>query len=94
MEVENTSKQTNQAQIIPENQPAQNIINNQRGNVPIIIGGIVLLLVVGIGAFVLGQKTNTNQTTNSSQQPQAAITNTVTQPSPTSASISTPDAIP
>ena len=75
METENTSQQTNQAQIIPENQPSQNIINNQRGNAPIIIGVILLLFIVGGGAYFLGSQKD--KSTQSINQP------VVIQPSPT-----------
>lgn len=75
-------------------QPNRNLLNNQRGNFPIIIGGIILLLIVGVGAFVLGQRTSNNISTNTNQQPQTIISTTETQPSPISVSVSTPDATP
>ena len=65
METENTNQSTNQAQIIPENQPSQSIVNNQKGNVPIIIGVILLLLIVGGGSYFLGfQKDKSIQSNN------------------------------
>lgn len=87
MDTENTSQQTNQAQIAPENQPIQNILNNQKGNVPIILGAIVVLLIVGAGAYYLGTQKN-NASTNIGQNvtPSTTPTNqTSTTASPTQA---------
>jgi hypothetical protein len=39
-------------------QPVQHPINNQRGNFPIILGVLVLLLAVGGGAYYLGTQKN------------------------------------
>ncbi len=71
-----------------------NIVVNQRGNISIVIGGIILLLIVGAGAFVLGQKTSNNVSPNTNQQPQATITSTQTQQLPTSTAVPTPDTTP
>lgn len=60
--------------------PDQSIVNNQRGNVPIIIGVVLLLLIIGTGAYYLG--TQRNQPTTSSQQQNIPSnpTNTFQQP--------------
>ncbi len=73
MEIDNTDQLQTQPQI-PTSQPEGNI-SNQRGNFPIIIGVILLLFIVGGGAYFLGsQKDKSTQSVN---QP------VVTQPSPT-----------
>lgn len=94
MELDTTNQQTPPVQNPPQNKTSESIINNQRGNFPLIIGGIILLLIVGVGAFALGKRTNDNKFTNSTQQPQATISDTVSQPSLTSAPVSSPDVIP
>lgn len=81
MKTENINQQTNQAQITLEKQPIQSILNNQRGNAPIILGAIVALLVVGAGAYYLGtQKSSTSINTNQNVIPS---TDTTYQASPT-----------
>lgn len=72
---------TNQS-IDTSTQPVQHPINNQRGNLPIILGVLVLLLLVGGGTYYLSTQRNTSQSSqvanpspNASQQ-----TNVVTSP--------------
>src|SRR3989338_2621572 len=42
-------------------QPSQHSVNNQRGNFPIVLGVLVLLFVVGGGAYYLGIQRNNSQ---------------------------------
>lgn len=74
---------TNQSINSPEtpSQPIQYPVNNQRGNFLIILGALVLLLVVGGGAYYLGtqnsgkttqfQNSNTQSATNPTASPVA-----------------------
>ncbi len=75
---------------VTPNQPTQHPIHNQRGNFPIILGIIVLLLVVGSGAYYLGtQKSNTaNQTVNI--QPTTSQNSAVANPTDTPVATQTP----
>lgn len=67
---ENISNQpVNPTEIIT--QPTSNLINNQRGNILIILGVLFLLLIVGGGAYYLGTQRN-----KLSSQPNMQIENT------------------
>lgn len=66
-------------------QPTLNPINNQRGNLPIILGVIFLLLIVGGGAYYLGTQNSqtTSQNQNINTQPTANPQNIVASPTNT-----------
>lgn len=70
---------TNQS-VNPSEAPVQAMqpINNQRGNFPIILGVLVLLLIVGGGAYYLGTPRNQSN----SQNPQRLIPSPATQSTP------------
>lgn len=57
-------------------QPIQELVNNKQGNVPIILGVLVLLLVVGGGSYYLGTQKNQPSTNTQAtiQQPQSEAT--------------------
>lgn len=65
--------------------PVPEVNKNNKGF--IFIGVILLLILVGAGAFILGQKTMNNRTANTNQPPKT-IKNTEPQPSPTSQPVS------
>lgn len=56
--MENTNQNSLPVQSSPQSQPSKNIFSNQRGNVPIIIGGVLLLLIIAGGAYYLGTRQN------------------------------------
>lgn len=64
--MENTQQQVNQRGGLNQNPPSLNPISNQRGNFILITAGIVLLLVIGIGAYYIGTLKNKSQTAPSS----------------------------
>lgn len=77
MEMDNTNAQQPSDQS-PTIQPESGIFN-QMGYVPIIIGGIILIIIVGVVAYMLGTRSNKPQSVQQNQQ--------VIQPSPTSTSL-------
>jgi len=73
MEMDNTNQ--------PETpvQPISNPVHNQKGFFPIILGVLVLLLVVGGGAYYLGTQ-NSRTINQTSQQPAPSIGNSTNTP--------------
>lgn len=72
MELESTNQQSQPSPVSSQSPPNQNIVNNQRGNFILIMGIIVLVLVIGIGSYILGTKMvkpNPNSTSRSINQP-------------------------
>lgn len=64
----NTNQPVNPVETPP--QPIQYSLNNQRGNLPIILGVLVLLVVVGSGVYYLGiQNSKSVQVTQQSNPP-------------------------
>lgn len=60
-------------------QPVQHPVNNQRGNFPIILGVLILLLLIGGGAYYLGTQNSNRQTTQvNTPSPTAPIPTTST----------------
>lgn len=62
MEKNNSSESVNPSEA--PIQPIQHPINNQKGNFPIILGVLVLLLVIGGGAYYFGKMSNKPTETN------------------------------
>lgn len=71
----------------PLTQQVQHPVNNQRRNLPIILGVLVLLFVVGVGAYYLGTKQNKPLASNITSTP-TPTENAISQvtPIPTSTS--------
>jgi len=68
LDMENNSNQpANSSEDPIQSQPIPNAVNNQKSNFPIILGILLLLIVVAIGAYYLGAQNNKQP----SQQPQA-----------------------
>lgn len=66
MDTNNPTPKVNPSENPAQPQPISHPVHNQRGNVPIIIAGIILLLVVGSGAYYWGmQNTKYRQVNNS-----------------------------
>ena len=79
--MENIQEQVNENDNnLNQNTPIGNPISNQQGNFLLIIGVIVIMLVIGVGAYYLGTKKAPTQ----SQNPEVAL--------PTPQSTSTPSA--
>lgn len=64
--MENSQQKVNQEDNLNQDPPSSNPISNQKGNFLLIIGVIVLVLVIGVGAYYFGTK-QTQQTPTISQ---------------------------
>lgn len=93
MEIDNNQK-TNPNSVPPEILPNQSIVNNQRGNVPIIIGVVLVLLIVGGGAYYLGTQKSQNSSQNTPQQTVPFPISTVTNDTQSDTSKSNPTQTP
>lgn len=60
MEENNPNQSVNPSGPFVQTQPVSNSVNNQKGFFPIILGVLVLLLVIGGGAYYLGTQKNAN----------------------------------
>lgn len=72
MEVDNNQK-ANPDSVPSQALPNQSIVNNQRGNVPMIIGVVLILLIVGGGAYYLGTQRDQPPSPTTEQQYQKPI---------------------
>ncbi len=78
--MENAQQQVNQEDNPNQNPSVINPISNQRGNFLLIVGVVVLVLVIGAGAYYLGVNKDSSSTNIKNQQIQVSPT---TQSSPT-----------
>lgn len=74
METENTQQKINPEGNLNQDTPPSNSILNQKGNFLFIIGGVVLMLVIGVGAYYLGINKDRSSTKVNSQQSQVSPT--------------------
>lgn len=72
MEIENTQQQINKGDNFNQNPFSSNPITNQRGNLLLIIG--VVILVIGASAYYLGVNKDKSFTNVNNQQPQISPT--------------------
>lgn len=80
METNNTNKPVNSPSIPAQSPILKHPVINQRGNLPIILAVLVLLLVVGSGAYYLGtQKSKQTTSTQDTPIPTNTASNTPTQ---------------
>lgn len=86
METSNTDQQPKLNQPSPQIQPSSNIVPNQKGNFIILIGVVFLILIVGIGAYYLGQQTSKKTQPSGQEQ---SVTNPSTAPTQPSSSVNT-----
>lgn len=80
MEVENAQQQVNQGNNLNQSPPSVNPITNQKGNFLLIIGVVVLVLVIGAGAYYL----RTRKPATIVPSPTSVITSPTPQVTPTS----------
>ena len=85
MEAENPQQQINQGGNFNQNPTSVNPVLNQRGNLLLVLGIVVLVFVVGAGAYYFGTKQ-----TQIISQPQQSTPVTTTQPLPTSLPTNSP----
>ncbi|MBI3103725.1 hypothetical protein HYZ05_02185 [Candidatus Daviesbacteria bacterium] len=78
MALNTTNQQTQSSENLPKAPPTRISIINQKGFIPLVIGVVILLIIVALGAYYLGTK----KTTNSSSQ-QSINVPSVTQSLPT-----------
>ncbi len=80
MKAENPQQQINQGGNFNQNPPSVNPVLNQRGNLLLIIGIVVLVFVIGAGAYYLG--TQKNQSVVNKTEQNSGTSTTVVSPSP------------
>lgn len=87
MEMDDDNQQVNQGGNLNQN-PSSNPIINQKGNFLLIIGVVIVILIIGAGAYYLGVNKDRSFTNGNSQQLQVSPT---TQSSPTGLPTSSTD---
>ena len=80
MKAENPQQQINQGGNFNQNPPSVNLVLNQRGNFLLIIGIVVLVFVIGAGAYYLG--TQKNQSVVNKTEQNSGTSTKVVSPSP------------